>query len=71
MTPTRGALLAIDLGSTAVKVLITDVESGAPRALIRQKSAHQVVGEGGAAEQDADAWWRTIVRATNEALARA
>lgn len=71
MTPKRGALLAIDLGSTAVKVLITDVESGAPRALIRQKSAHYSAGEGGVAEQDPDAWWRSIVRATNEALARA
>ena len=28
MTAARGALLSIDLGSTAVKVLIADVESG-------------------------------------------
>lgn len=69
MTPTRGALLAIDLGSTAVKVLVVDAESGAPQALIRRSSASYSIAEGGVAEQDPDAWWGAIVHATNEALA--
>ena len=57
MTPTRGALLAIDLGSTAVKVLILDAESGRPLALTRRASGLAESSASGAIEQDPNVWW--------------
>ena len=71
MSAQRGGLLAIDLGSTAVKVLIADAATGAPLALTRRSSGAEYLGAGGAAEQDPEAWWGAICGAVREALAKA
>jgi xylulokinase len=71
MSAQRAGLLAIDLGSTAIKVLIVDVVSGAPLALTRRSSGVESLGAGGAAEQDPETWWRAICDAVREALAKA
>ena len=68
MTRTRGALLAIDLGSTAVKVLILDAESGRPLALTRRASGAADGLASGAVEQDPKVWWEAIRSAVGEAL---
>ena len=68
MTPQRGALLSIDLGSTAVKVLIVDVESGRPLALTRRASGMALNTASGAVEQDPNVWWEAIRSAVDEAL---
>ena len=68
MTPQRGALLSIDLGSTAVKVLILDAESGRPLALTRRASGVALSTASGAAEQDPNVWWEAIRSAVGEAL---
>ena len=68
MTPQRGALLSIDLGSTAVKVLIADAESGRPLALTRRASGTALSSASGAVEQDPNAWWEAIRSAVGEAL---
>ncbi|MFZ9278604.1 MAG: FGGY family carbohydrate kinase [Candidatus Limnocylindrus sp.] len=68
MTPQRGALLSIDLGSTAVKVLILDVERGRPLALTRRASGAALSASSGAVEQDPNAWWEAIRSAVREAL---
>lgn len=71
MTPQRGALLSIDLGSTAVKVLILDAESGRPLALTRRASGVALSSASGAVEQDPNAWWEAIRSAVGEALTAA
>ena len=71
MTARRGALLSIDLGSTAVKVLIADVESGRPLALERRTSGPILSPTSGAFEQDPNLWWRAIRSAVGDALAAA
>jgi sugar (pentulose or hexulose) kinase len=68
MTPQRGALLSIDLGSTAVKVLIVDVASGRPLALTRRSSGVALSSASGAVEQDPNVWWEAIRSAVGEAL---
>ena len=68
MTPQRGALLSIDLGSTAVKVLILDAESGRPLALTRRASGVALSTASGAVEQDPNVWWAAIQSAVGEAL---
>ncbi len=68
MTPQRGALLSIDLGSTAVKVLIADAESGRPLALTRRASGTALSSSSGAVEQDPNVWWEAIRSAVGEAL---
>ena len=68
MTPQRGALLSIDLGSTAVKVLILDAESGRPLALTRRASGVALSTASGAVEQDPNVWWEAIRSAVGEAL---
>ena len=68
MTPQRGALLSIDLGSTAVKVLIADAESGRPLALTRRSSGTALSTASGAVEQDPNVWWEAIRSAVGEAL---
>ena len=67
----RGGLLAIDLGSTAVKVLIVDADTGAPLALTRRSSGAELLGAGGVAEQDPEVWWNAICDAVREALVKA
>lgn len=71
MTPQRGALLSIDLGSTAVKVLILDAESGRPLALTRRASGAALGSASGAVEQDPNIWWEAIRSAVGEALTAA
>ena len=68
MSKRRGALLAIDLGSTSAKVLLADAESGQSIALTRR--AIQTAGNTsiGAAEQDPSDWWRAISAAVHDAL---
>ena len=68
MTLQRGALLSIDLGSTAVKVLILDAESGRPLALTRRASGVALSTASGAVEQDPNVWWAAIQSAVGEAL---
>jgi len=71
MTPKRGALLAIDLGSTAVKVLVVDAESGRPLALTRRPSGVAIGLASREVEQDPEVWWEAIRSAASEALAAA
>jgi len=71
MTPQRGALLSIDLGSTAVKVLIADAENGRPLALTRRASGVALSTASGAVEQDPNVWWAAIRSAVGEALTAA
>jgi len=68
VTLQRGALLSIDLGSTAVKVLILDAESGRPLALTRRASGVALSTASGAVEQDPNVWWAAIRSAVGEAL---
>ncbi|MGI9096172.1 MAG: xylulokinase [Candidatus Limnocylindrus sp.] len=68
---TRAALLAIDLGTSAIKVLLIDAESGVPIATARRPSGAERSAERGAAEQDPGEWWRAITAATREAIATA
>ncbi|MFM8914943.1 MAG: FGGY family carbohydrate kinase, partial [Candidatus Limnocylindrus sp.] len=65
--PVRAALLAFDLGSTSVKAVLINAESGAPIAIARRAT------DGGAdsREQDADTWWRAICAAAHEVMALA
>ena len=65
---TRAALLAIDLGTSAVKALLVDAESGAMLASARCSSGTESSPELGAAEQDPHAWWRAIATTTREAV---
>jgi len=65
--PVRAALLAFDLGSTSVKALLLNAETGAPIAVARRVTS----GGADSREQDADTWWRAICAATREALALA
>jgi hypothetical protein len=62
--PVRAALLAFDLGSTSVKALLLEAESGAPIAIARRATS----GGADRREQDADTWWRAICAATREVL---
>ena len=71
MTSQRGTLLSIDLGSTAVKVLIVDAESGRPLALTRRASGVALSTASGAVEQDPNVWWEAIRSAVGEALTAA
>ena len=71
MTSQRGALLSIDLGSTAVKVLIVDAESGRPLALTRRASGVGLSTASGAVEQDPNVWWEAIRSAVGEAVTAA
>lgn len=60
----RAALLAFDVGSTSVKALLLDADSGAPIAVARRAT-----GNGpDLREGDANAWWRAICSASNEVL---
>lgn len=68
---TRAALLAIDLGTSAVKVLLADVDSGAPLAITRRSSGADSSPERGAAEQDPSLWWDSIAAAVREAISTA
>lgn len=65
--PVRAALLAFDLGSTSVKALLINAETGAPIAIARRTTS----GGPDPREQDADAWWRAICAASHEVLALA
>lgn len=65
--PVRSALLAFDLGSTSVKALLINAETGAPIAIARRMTG----GGADPREQDANAWWRAICAASHEALALA
>lgn len=65
--PVRAALLAFDLGSTSVKALLINAETGAPIAIARRATS----GGSDPREQDADAWWRAICAASHEVLALA
>ena len=62
----RAALLAFDLGSTSVKALLINAETGAPIAIARRATS----GGADAREQDADTWWRAICAATHEVMAQ-
>ena len=65
-------LLAFDVGTSSIKVLLVDVATGAPRHIARRPST-AVARERGVAtdahEQDPDAWWRALCDATREVLA--
>jgi xylulokinase len=65
--PVRAALLAFDLGSTSVKALLINAETGAPIAIARRATS----GGADAREQDADTWWEAICAATHEVMALA
>lgn len=61
-------VLAIDLGTTSVKVAVVR-DDGAVRALAGRALTLQFMPDGGV-EQDANEWWRLIVDATREVVAR-
>ncbi len=59
-------LLSIDLGTSSVKILITDL---AGRVVGAASTAYPLLHpQPGHAEQDPEAWWRAIVTATGQAL---
>src|SRR4051794_4233960 len=62
-------VLAIDLGTSGLKVAVVD-ERGAARAAAYE-SYVTVHTPGGGAEQDADAWWAALGRCAREAVAAA
>lgn len=68
--PVRAALLAFDLGSGSVKVLLVDGETGAPLHLARRASSptSNVGSPLDPREQDSDLWWRALCDATHEVL---
>jgi xylulokinase len=62
------ALLGIDLGTSAVKVLILDTEGN---TLSVSKAGYEVIAlQPGWAESDPDAWWHATVTAVQAALAQ-
>ena len=65
--PVHAALLAFDLGSTSVKALLIDAETGAPIAIARRTTG----GGADPREQDADTWWSAMCAATHEVMALA
>lgn len=69
MTDAREPLcLAIDLGTSGLKVGVVSLEG---RMLAQELHAVTTdYGEGGAATQDAEAWWRTITGAAHRILSR-
>jgi xylulokinase len=64
------ALLGIDLGTSSVKTVVVDVQSG---AVISTASAGYPVHhpEPGAAEQDPEAWWQATIAAVKSAMSHA
>jgi len=68
--PVRAALLAFDLGSGSVKVLLVDGETGAPLHLARRASSptSNVGSPLDPREQDSNLWWRALCDATHEVL---
>ena len=66
----RAALLAFDIGTSSIKVLLVDAETGTPFHVARRPSS-SVSATGlpvDLREQDADFWWRALCDATREAL---
>ena len=63
------ALLGIDLGTSAVKVLVLDTQG---RSLGVSKAGYEVMSpHPGWAEGDPNAWWRATVSAVQAAMAQA
>ena len=63
------ALLGIDLGTSAVKVIVLDTEG---RSLSVSKVGYEVMApRPGWAEGDPNAWWRATVSAVQAAIAQA
>ena len=62
-------VLAIDLGTTGVKVAVVDAEARVRAAA--SESFTTVFTPAGGAEQDAEAWWQAIGRCSREAVGRA
>lgn len=64
-----GAVLAVDLGTTGVKVAVVDADglvvSGASETLVTR------FGPAGSAEQDVEDWWQAIGRCARRAVADA
>ncbi|MFZ9767127.1 MAG: xylulokinase [Candidatus Limnocylindrus sp.] len=65
--PVRAALLAFDLGSSSVKSLLINAETGAPIAIARRSTRDGA----DSLEQDADTWWHALCAAAHETLALA
>ncbi len=63
-----GHVLAVDLGTTGLKVGIVSLPGRV--AAWEQRDLHTDYGPGGAATQDADAWWRLVVDAARAAVSR-
>jgi xylulokinase len=59
-------ILAVDLGNGGPKVAVVDVRGELRSVAFRPVSVH--VGLDGAATQDADEWWTTLVAAAREAI---
>ena len=69
MTTSAPYVLAIDLGTTAVKVCVIDPSGG---VVASASDVHTTVySTDGGAEQDADAWWASIGRCARDAIAKA
>ena len=69
MAATAVSLLGVDLGTSSVKVVVTDAEG---RALGQAARPYRVESANpGWAESDPRAWWRETVTAVREAVARA
>ena len=60
-------VLAIDLGTTGLKVAVVRDDGAVLSLAARELTMHLVAG--GGVEQDAHEWWRQIVAATHEAVA--
>lgn len=64
-----GLVLAVDLGSSGVKVAVVD-DTGAVRAVVGEPLATRLSSDGGA-EQDPAQWWQAIGRCSRRAVAAA
>jgi sugar (pentulose or hexulose) kinase len=66
---TRAAILALDLGTTSVKALLVDVDSGAPISFARGSAGPHITTPDGGSEQAIEPWWSAVAETVRAALA--
>jgi xylulokinase len=64
-----GYILAVDLGTSGLKVAITTLAGEIVASAVEPYPLHLLAG--GGAEQDPEDWWRAVVRGTRRVLAEA
>jgi xylulokinase len=64
----RAALLALDLGTTSIKALLVDPESGAPLAFARRPAGATSMTSDGGVEGDQRHWWAATTDAISAVM---